>query len=236
MDELAFKVAFAGEGLHAATCWTGQGGGEEPYVLFLHGGGPATSSDSTRYLRADLAERGVASVAIDFLGHGRSGGRIEDASLRQRCEEALRVVDSLQPPQPRAIVATSMAGHTACRLLDLLRTDAVVLFCPAAYEARAEAARFGEAFRAVIRSTRSFDDSPAFEALRRYEGRVLCFYGSQEDVIPADVQQGYAAAAARARKGDFVRLDGAGHRLHDWISERPVIRRQVLDRVMDALS
>jgi pimeloyl-ACP methyl ester carboxylesterase len=236
MHVSAFRLPFKGFGLHAETCWAGsQERGDERYVLFLHGGGAATSSEGTRYLREELAERGVASVALDFSGHGRSGGRMEEASLDRRREEALRLVDSLQPPRPRAIVATSMAGHVACRLAETLRPEALVLFCPAAYEADAESARFGEPFRAVIRATRSFGQSPAFEALRGFEGRVLCFYGTQDVVIPNEVQQGYAEACASAKLADFRVFEGAGHKLHDWIAGQPALRCEVVDRITAAL-
>lgn len=235
MAETLFTVPSRGIGLHTEALLAGAG--QQPsYVLFLHGGGVATTSQGTRGLRDELAQRGIASVAFDFSGHGRSGGRMEEASLHQRREEALHVVQSLRPLRPHAIVATSMAGHTACRLSQDLSLDALVLFCPAAYEARAEHARFGEPFRAVIRSTRAFDDSPAFDALCQFEGRVLVFYGSQDTVIPPAVQQGYARAARRARSVEEVRLAGAGHRLHDWLGTRAIERTLVVERMVAALS
>jgi alpha-beta hydrolase superfamily lysophospholipase len=236
MHVSAFKLPFEGFGLHAEACWPGtRARDDERYVLFLHGGGPATSSEGTRYLREDLSARGIASVALDFTGHGRSGGRMEDASLVRRREEALRLVDGMQPPRPRAIVATSMAGHVACRLAHTVRPDALVLFCPAAYAADAEDALFGEPFRAVIRATRSFEASPAFEALRCFEGRVLCFYGSEDAVIPETVQQGYAHARACAKSFDFRTLEAADHKLHAWIAMRPALRAEVVGRIMSVL-
>ncbi len=236
MEEFGFQLAFGGIDLHAVASWDIAADRERAYVLFLHGGGAGTTSEGTRYLRDDLAQQGVASVAFDFSGHGRSAGCIADATLRQRQEEVRRVVDSLRPARPRAIVATSMAGHTACRVLDAVRPDALVLVCPAAYEARAETACFGEAFRAVIRSTRAFGGSPAFDALGRFEGRVLIFYGSQDAVIPRAVQEGYARAAARARSVECVEFPGAGHRLHDWLAGSATARRDMVARLVSVLS
>jgi pimeloyl-ACP methyl ester carboxylesterase len=231
-----FELAFEGLRLHAEACSPGNNEADnERDLLFLHGGGAATSSKGTRYLREDLAALGVHSVALDFSGHGRSGGRIEDACLERRRQEALRLVEGLQLPRPRALVATSMAGHVACRLLETLRPDALVLFCPAAYEAAAEKARFGEPFRAVIRATRHHEDSPALQALQRFRGRVLCFYGSEDAVIPPAVQQGYARASACARTVDLCTLDGAGHSLHGWIAGQPALRRAVVERIMNLL-
>ncbi|MFT3815778.1 MAG: alpha/beta fold hydrolase [Acidovorax sp.] len=216
--------------------WEPSGSSHPAYALFLHGGGIGTSSAGTRYLRIALAGEGVASVAFDFSGHGRSGGRLEDATLRQRQQEVRRVVDSLQPAQPRVIIATSMGGHTACRILDKIRPDALVLLCPAAYEARAEDARFGLEFRAVIRSTRTFADSPAFEALSRYQGRVLVVYGSEDEVIPHEVQERYAHAASRASSRQVLRLEGAGHRLHDWLACHASARGDLVVRILSMMT
>ncbi len=236
MTEVDFRVAFESGELHATASWDPCGSWHPAYALFLHGGGLSTSSENTRYLRAELASEGVTSAAFDFSGHGRSGGRLEDATLLRRQDEAMRVVDYLRPARPRMIVATSMAGHTACRVLDLLRPDALVLLCPAAYEMRAESARFGPEFRAVIRATQAFGDSPAFEALSRYEGMVLVVYGSQDKVIPGEVQLAYTYGATHARSLQVLRLAGAGHRLHDWFADRRLARRDLVARIVSMMT
>lgn len=236
MGEFTFGVAFRGGMLHATASWDAARCSPQDYALFLHGGGAATSADGTRYLREALAREGVACAAFDFSGHGRSGGRLADATLRQRQEEVACVVEALRPSRARALIATSMAGHTACRVLDAVRPKALVLFCPAAYEARAEDARFGTAFREVIRATRTFADSPALDALGGYAGRVLVVYGTADEVIPEAVRDGYAQAAAHARSAELVRLEGASHRLHDWLAGRASARRDLVSRLLPLLA
>lgn len=235
MVEQSFSVPFEGVMLHASAI-AGLETPESSYALFLHGGGAAASSEGVRYLRDALADQGVASVAFDFSGHGRSGGRLEGTSLQQRRREALAVVERLAPLKPRALVATSMAGHTACCLIGELRPEVLILFCPAAYEARAEDACFGEAFRNVIRSTQTFDGAPAFAALNRFTGRLLVVYGAQDEVIPRTVQDGYMSASAQTHHAEFIRLEGARHRLHDWLCANPQDQLRVSARMLLALS
>jgi pimeloyl-ACP methyl ester carboxylesterase len=220
--------------LHLQVALTGSAcSPDTPYTLFLHGGGATANSARTRYLRDALAERGFASVAIDFSGHGGSDGRLLDASLQQRRDEALCVVKHLRLRKPHAIVATSMSGHTACRLIDALDPRALILFAPAAYEARAETARFGETFRAVIRSTQNFSESPAFDDLRRFKGQLLTLYGNNDAVIPTAVKTGYRAAA---RNGEHIDISDAGHQLHDWLHTFPTDKNAVICRIASLLA
>ncbi|WP_353681926.1 alpha/beta fold hydrolase [Thiomonas sp. 13-64-67] len=234
MIETAFTVPSDDRRLHATAIENVAGRGD-PYVLFLHGGGISTTSEGVRYLRLALANAGVVSVAFDFFGLGKSGGILEDSSLQRRREETLSVVESLRPRRPRAIVATSMAGHTACRLLEDLNTEALVLFCPAAYDASAETARFGSEFRRVIRSTQDFSRSPAFAALSRYWGRLLVFYGTDDVVIPHEVQERYISSAVNAQNVESVLLTDVGHKLHVWLATHTSDRLAVCSRVIDAL-
>lgn len=130
MGEVAFRVPFESLVLHATASADPSGSCYPEYALLLHGGGTGTSSENTRYLRASLAGERVASAAFGFSGKARTGGHLEDSTLRQQEERQVR--DYLQPARPRVIITTSMAGHTACLILDALRPNALVFLCPAA--------------------------------------------------------------------------------------------------------
>lgn len=234
MVETEFSVPFHEDILHGTI--TGQTWHTIPRVLFLHGGGASTSSLGSRYLRCALADQGIASAAFDFSGHGRSTGRLENASLRRRTDEALQVAAHLQLERPSALIATSMAGHIACRLIEPLRPNVLVLYAPAAYEERAEPIRFGDEFRAVIRSTRAFASSPAFGSLERFDGRLLVVYGAHDSIIPEAVQEAYASRAVNASSIDRVWLPDAGHKLHDWLAHHPREQADIARRVLAMLS
>lgn len=204
-------------------------------LLALHGGGLSTRQGFHPMLQA-LAAGGHTGAAFDFVGHGQSGGQLLGSSLAHRREQALAVTCHLGLQSPLALLGSSMGGHVACTLIEALAPRALVLFCPAAYAPGAQHLAFGPAFRGALRATTTFDDSPAFKALEHFTGQVLLVYGSRDEVIPEAVQQHYLHRARQARSVELIRLEGAGHRLHDWLAARPERFAEVLGRVRQALA
>lgn len=206
-----------------------------PGVLALHGGG-ASSRQGFKPLLQALAEGGSTGAAFDFIGQGESEGSLLGSSLAHRQEQALAVARHLGLQSPVALLGSSMGGHVACTLIQALAPRALVLFCPAAYASAAQQLAFGPAFQGALRATRHFDDSPALAELERFTGRLLLVYGSQDEVIPEAVQQHYLHRARQARSVELIRLEGAGHRLHDWLAARPERFAEVLARVRQTLT
>ena len=205
-----------------------------PGTLALHGGGQS-SRHGYRPLLAYLAGQGHACAAFDFAGQGESPGALSASSLDDRAAQALAVVARLGLQRPVSLIASSMGGHIACRLIPALAPEALVLFCPAAYEAEAQPVAFGPAFQQIIRATTAFSASPAFDALEQFEGRLLLVLGAQDKVIPPEVEQAYTTRAHRARSVEVIRLAGAGHHLHAWLKERPADSEHVFARVLATL-
>lgn len=234
MIESTFSLTCERQALHA-TLVTGRECSRDPYILFLHGGGAGTSSQGTRYLQEALAREKVPSLAFDFSGHGRSDGRMESSGLKRRHQEACLMAEHMNPLRVRAVVGTSMGGHTACQMLQVVNPDVLILFCPAAYERAAEEVKFGEDFRRVIRSTQQFSDSPAFEPLRKFQGHVLIFYGSEDMVIPDAVKESYASCAQNAKGVQYVKIRGAEHKLHRWLELHEAESARVIAQVMRTL-
>lgn len=202
--------------------------------MALHGGG-ASSRLGYQPLLDFLAGHGHASVAFDFAGQGESTGDLAASGLRDRAQQALAVVDFLKMPRPVSLIASSMGGHIACSLIEALAPPALVLYCPAAYEAAALEVPFGPAFQQVIRATADFSSSPAFDALERFEGRLLLVLGAEDAVIPKPVEHEYTQRTRRARSVEVLRLDGAGHHLHAWQKDRPLGFAHVAQRVLATL-
>lgn len=227
-----FQLPFRNVQLHGTT--THSPSHSAPRTLALHGGG-ASSRLGYQPLLDFLAGHGHASVAFDFAGQGESTGRMADSGLRDRAQQAMAVVDYLGMPRPVSLIASSMGGHIACSLIDALAPPALVLYCPAAYEAAALDVPFGPAFQQVIRATSDFASSPAFDALERFEGRLLLVLGAEDVVIPRQVEAEYCSRARRARSVEVLRLAGAGHHLHAWLRERPAEFDRVAQRVRATL-
>lgn len=227
-----FQLPFRGVQLHGTT--THSPSHSAPRTLALHGGG-ASSRLGYQPLLDFLADHGHSSAAFDFAGQGESTGSMADSGLRDRAQQALAVVDFLQMPRPVSLIASSMGGHIACSLIEALAPPALVLYCPAAYEAAALEVPFGPAFQQVIRATSDFAASPAFDALERFEGRLLLVLGAEDAVIPAQVEDQYIRRARKARSVEVLRLEGAGHHLHAWLMDRPAEFARVAQRVLATL-
>jgi pimeloyl-ACP methyl ester carboxylesterase len=208
--------------------------GQPLRTLALHGGG-ASSRRRYRPMQDALAAQGQAVAAFDFAGQGESEGTLAGSSLDDRAEQVQAVVERLGLQPPVSLIASSMSGHTACSLIEALKPEALVLFCPAAYEAAAQHVPFGPAFQQTIRATTAFAASPAFQALARFEGRLLLVLGEHDAVIPESVENAYCTVAQRARSVEVLRLAGAGHALHAWLEGHTPERERVFARVLSTL-
>ncbi len=232
MQSSLFLLPFRDVRLHGTTTYSPSH--STPRTLALHGGG-ASSRLGYQPLLDFLADHGHSSAAFDFVGQGESAGDLAASGLRDRALQALAVVDFLKMPRPVSLIASSMGGHIACSLIEALAPPALVLYCPAAYEAAALDVPFGPAFQQVIRATSDFAASPAFDALERFEGRLLLVLGAEDAVIPRQVEDQYIRRARKARSVEVLRLDGAAHHLHAWLKDRPVEFAHVAQRVLAIL-
>ncbi|WP_432728939.1 alpha/beta hydrolase [Variovorax sp. W6] len=214
---------------------TNNSAGDAPRLLALHGGGQS-SRRGIHYLLAGLAHAGVPGASFDFSGHGESTGQVEGSSLNERVAQALAVAGHVAPGRAISLIGTSMGGHIACSLIERLQPPALVLFCPAAYVAQAQDAPFGPSFQGILRSTVDYASSPVFTALEGFEGRLLLVYGTEDAVIPTQVLDQYESRARRAKSVEVVRLEGAGHKLHDWLQSHPRDHDRVLDAALRTLT
>ncbi|MFC0481495.1 alpha/beta hydrolase [Gellertiella hungarica] len=91
-----------------------------PALLWLSGyrsdmlGSKAVAADQ-------LAERlGIACIRFDYSGHGESGGVFTNGTISRWLEEALAVIDHLEPEE-LVLIGSSMGGWIALRLAEELR-------------------------------------------------------------------------------------------------------------------
>ncbi|KUL53403.1 hypothetical protein ADL30_20110 [Streptomyces sp. NRRL S-1521] len=225
-----FVFEAAGERL-AATTITG-GEETEPDILALHGLGPTTTRHRTRYLLDELAEHGHSSLTFEFSGNGESTGELTRSTLRRRRAETLAAAGRLDRTRPPVIIGTSMGAHLAAWTVPELRPRGLALFCPATYPAHAADLPFdGSLVRPAYHP-----DSPAYAALRQFEGDLLIFGARQDEVCPPEVIEGYHAHARRARSVEIVWLEGCGHFVHDWLPGQESLRQQAVQRLLRLLA
>ncbi|MGV9834285.1 alpha/beta hydrolase [Nocardia niigatensis] len=190
-------------------------------AVLLHGAGRADSS-RVHPLAEAFARRGVRSVGLDFVGHGRTGGSLLGSSLDDRLEQALAVVDSLAANDSLIICGFSMSGHTTLRLTCSANVLAIGLFCPAVYSAAAEPLPFGPQFSSAIRTENSWIDSPALKAATLFRGRAAICIGQKDDVIPWPVVE-HITSSLRQNSSE-LRLDVlglVGHQIGTWMADNP---------------
>ena len=180
-------------------------------VVILHGAGSAKEShfDFARGCRAD----GIAALAYDARGHGRSDGAFGPGAI----DDALAMVELLRRHAgPVALRGSSMGGfqaiHAGARDPSLC---AVVAICPAPEEILLRGLRSGELLRfrcdvaATERWLRSLDLYAAAAALGP-DTALLLMHARGDEQIPWTVSEELHAAASEPKR--LLVLPGGHHR------------------------
>ena len=205
-------------------------------ALLLHGGGQSCAARMQR-LRNDLAERGVGTVAFDHLGHGLTGGALEQNSLQGRIDETIAVVKQLKEVQINGAIGMSMGGYVVAHLVAKLEFKGIVLLAPAAYNSKALNVPFTEAFTNIIRQHNSWVHSDVWQLLPLFTGRVLLALGADDKVIPPGVIQLYQQSVCNSRDRRFEKLEGVGHMMMNDLRDRNDPRlNPLIDQIAETVS
>lgn len=206
-------------------------GARRASLVFFHsrwGAGSQNGVARKCYLQEELAQLGVASFGFDHSGSGESSGDIATSSLKKRVDEARVAIETFgDSSQPITLVASSMGGYIAIRLLELYNVQNLILFCPAVYDHAAFNVPFGAGFTDIIRREHSWQQSDAGDILSRFCGNLLHVIGSEDDVIPSGVTEMIRAATTHVAHKQFLTLVGCDHKIHSWIPEHPADRESV---------
>lgn len=180
-------------------------------VVVLHGAGSAKEShfDFGRLCRA----YGMAALAYDARGHGRSEGAWGPTAL----DDALAMADLLRPHAPRvALRGSSMGGF--CAIAAAARApevEAVVAICPAPHDILLRGLRSGDIadFRvdmdASVRWLSSLDLYEAVAALGA-DTSLLLLHARGDEQIPYTVSEELYAVAHEPKR--LLLFPGGHHR------------------------
>lgn len=155
-----------------------------PLAILMHGWTGWNDDAHLKRTAEQLAEAGIASLRVNFTGHGTSDGDRSDmgAAVPVELEDAQVVFDYARGlPYVRSI---SLVGYSLGGLVAAVfagehpdGVDALVLLAPApAY--------------GVYR--------PTFESAAKYDGPVLILQGDSDEVVSVKVAEQYEAAFADA--------------------------------------
>ena len=180
-------------------------------VVILHGGGSAKEShfDFGRLCR----EAGMAALAYDARGHGRSDGPLATSAI----EDALAVCALMRDHAPRvALRGSSMGGclaiHAAAHDHDIA---AVVAICPAPEDLLLRALRSGE-LPGIDADRQALE--PYLESLDVYEAvarigpatPLLLLHARGDEQVPYTVSEELHAAAHEPKR--LIVFPGGHHR------------------------
>ena len=227
-----FKVDFNGHTLIGDIISTRS----QPQVLVLHGAGDA-NRDNFRLFREQLLINGISSAAFDFVGHGDTGGDLKRSSLVSRTRQACRVLSSVDIEQPFSVIAASMGGYTAVKLLEYYPVKNLILVVPAMYDSKAYKVPFNKGFTEIIRRPQSWGDSDAWQVLSEYEGRLFIIAAEKDKVIPLAVVNKIYDSAVKAEKRLLFIAPQASHAVFtDLRSKNPEMFCSVFGQIVAMLA
>lgn len=228
MKQDFFTIDFQGTALVGDTI----AAGIDTKWLCLHGAGQA---DRKRFfqLRRLLANKGIGSCSFDFVGHGETGGNLIGSSLESRVAQASAVIDSQEILQPLSIVASSMGGHVAIKLMERYEIENLVLLAPAVYGAKSYGVPFGPAFTEVIRGPFSWRETDVWKILENYKGNLLIFEAEKDQIIPHEVIKRIYDSAENAKSRKVEIIEDATHSLAKWLDEHPIHLENLIKKVCE---
>ena len=154
----------------------------ENNTLILHGAGGSSRATFTR-MREHLLAHGIQSVSFDFVGHGETGGNIQETTLRGRTEQAAAVI-KYKCQEPLTLIGASMGAYSAVKLAERFVVKDLILLVPAVYTPRVYEVPFGPRFSVIIREQESWANSDAFDTMSNFVGSITIIAAEIDHVIP----------------------------------------------------
>lgn len=199
-----------------------------PGVLFAHGWGGSQEHDLTRAREA--AGLGCVCLTFDLRGHERNAHQRETVNRPQNLADMLAAYDCLarQPnidPSSIAVIGISYGGYLAALLSERRPVRWLALRSPALYKdddwllPKRELHRDRGLYE-YRRSVVAWEENRALRACAAFAGDVLLVEAEHDEVVPAVVADGYAAAFFKARSLTRRKIAGADHGFHEKTAQQ----------------
>jgi alpha-beta hydrolase superfamily lysophospholipase len=196
-------------------------------VVICHGAGSAKEShfEFARYAR----DSGLAALAFDMRGHGRSEGEMGPGSL----QDVLRLCELLAGHAPAvAVRGSSMGGFCAisAAALDPGRVCAVVAICPAPEDFLLRGLRSGELadFRVDRTAAEQWLESTSLNesAARLSPTPLLLLHAQGDEQVPYTVSEEVHEAAGEPKR--LIVVPGGHHRSIQHDMELQAVSRRFI--------
>ncbi|MBR1872249.1 MAG: alpha/beta fold hydrolase [Bacteroidales bacterium] len=201
-----------------------------PLVILMHGFMSNKGLEPLKSIAKALEEVGIASLSMDFDGHGESYGRFRDMTVPKEIEDARRVYEyasklpwvkgiSFLGHSQGAVVAGMLAGT-----LGKDKVDCLVQLAPAAvlkddaldgvlmgrkYDPQNPPETLWVLFHKVGKGYfLAAQTLPIYDTSALYEGPVLLVHGREDKIVPLRYSERYDSLYKDSR---LIVLDGEGH-------------------------
>ena len=200
-----------------------------PLVL-LHGAGKGTK-DRYASFRSRLLQKNIQSIALDFIGHGTTGGELSSSSLKSRTEQAQGMLGAENIRKPGCILGASMGAYNALKLSEMYALKSLVLVVPGIYVPEAYIIPFGPKFSEVIRKPNSWMESDAWEIITKFRGNLLIIGAENDNVIPRKIPERLFESAKNASARALYWVKDGPHLLVQFLNSNPQEFDTVIEKV-----
>lgn len=237
-------------------------GKDWPQILSIHG----ARSDYTKANTVNFAlqKAGISTLSINMSGHNEmSPLPLEHTCLANNIKEAEAFFHYLDTDKPKIVIAYSMGGTPALKLLEkhAHQIDKLILFYPGVYAKDSYDKAFGEPFRSIISQPFSYLRNDTIELLKQFPGKLLLIKGEYDGLdarqfgkpegtsvgevlingekysspIPKDVIDLVYNAADEKRR-QLIEVAGSDHGLLPWMRSHPHDGRLLIDKIVDVIN
>jgi pimeloyl-ACP methyl ester carboxylesterase len=192
---------------------------DAPVVLFFHGNGENLETLRSAGLLEELETLGVAFLAVDYPGYGRSSGSPSEEGLLATGEAAVAWARARHPDRPAVACGWSLGAAVAVAMASRHPDEVAGLVALSPWTTLDAAARLlfpGFVVKALLRER--YD---SLTAAREIRVPALVIHGELDSMIPASHGKEIAAALANGR---WVSVPRTGH--NDLLGQ-PVVWEEV---------
>jgi pimeloyl-ACP methyl ester carboxylesterase len=215
--------------------------GDGTLITFLPGFRSVHSGDKARAVAAFAAERGLACLRFDYLGHGDSDGDFTGFRISEAIRDAAACIGKVtRKGQRRILVGSSMGGWIAVELvrLGLVEVHGLLLIAPALDFVARRMATLPKPLLEQLRNHGHMDVPDAWAPGESYRLSqrfladamfhqtpptpwdpgmpVSILHGSADDSVPIEASR---KLAARTQGAKLMEIEGGDHRLNTHLPE-----------------
>ncbi|CAA6826290.1 MAG: Unknown protein [uncultured Thiotrichaceae bacterium] len=207
-----------------------------PSILCLHGGSPSAERNNFFLLRQLLLNQyGLSSCSFDFIGHGSTGGKLQDSSLQQRTRQASDIVDACFDSKPFSILAQGMSAYTALKLTQVFSVSNLVLLTPKIYSHNNYSLPFGEDLLQMAQLPNNWKNSDACSIIENFQGKISLIGTDQHKRISTKVINTLNEHAVSAKQKQTLEITSPHHQLISFADHEPEILVKITKTIANVL-